>query len=110
MAEIESKLLPRPTYDVLLDSYLDTDPIKVLSGVRRCGKSSLLRMLAERLLAKGVPEENVLYKKLDSFDTPLEPTSAWLDDLLYHALTKCRQSSPFTCSLTKCKRCQAGRR
>lgn len=95
MAEIERKLLPRPTYDGLLDSYLDTDPIKVLSGVRRCGKSSLLRMLAERLLAKGIPEENVLYKKLDSFDTPLEPTNAWLDDLLRRALAERRQSSPF---------------
>ena len=89
------KLIPRPSYDSLLDSHLDTEPIKVLSGVRRCGKSSLLRMLAERLLAKGVPEENILYKKLDSFDTPLEPTSAWLDDLIRQTLAKRRKSSPF---------------
>lgn len=93
--EMGIKLIPRPSYDSLLDSHLDTEPIKVLSGVRRCGKSSLLRMLAERLLAKGVPEENILYKKLDSFDTPLEPTSAWLDDLIRQTLAKCRKSSPF---------------
>lgn len=89
------KLIPRPSYDTLLDSHLDTEPVKVLSGVRRCGKSSLLRMLAERLLAKGVPEENILYKKLDSFDTPLEPTSAWLDDIIRQTLAKRRKSSPF---------------
>lgn len=89
------KLIPRPSYDSLLDSHLDTEPIKVLSGVRRCGKSSLLRMLAERLLAKGVPEENILYKKLDSFDTPLEPTSAWLDGLVRQTLAERRNSSPF---------------
>lgn len=89
------KLIPRPSYDALLDSYLDTEPIKVLSGVRRCGKSSLLRMLAERLLAKGVPEENILYKKLDSLDTPLEPTSAWLDGLVRQTLAERRNSSPF---------------
>lgn len=89
------KLIPRPSYDALLDSHLDTEPIKVLSGVRRCGKSSLLRMLAERLLAKGVPEENILYKKLDSFDTPLEPTSAWLDGLVRQTLAERRNSSPF---------------
>lgn len=94
MREIENGLIPRPTYDALLDSYLDTAPIKVLSGVRRCGKSSLLRMLANRLRAKGVPESNILYKKLDSFDVPLEPTSAWLDDLLRRALADREQGSP----------------
>ena len=75
MVDTGRNLFPRPTYDALLDSYLDTAPIKVLSGVRRCGKSSLLFMLANRLREKGVPESNILYKKLDSFDVPLEPTS-----------------------------------
>ncbi len=95
MVEMRSRLIPRPAYDTLLDSYLGTEPIKVLSGVRRCGKSSLLRMLTERLLSKGVPEKNILYKKLDSFDTPLEPTSAWLDDLIRQALAERKKSSPF---------------
>lgn len=94
MSEIENGLIPRPTYDALLDSYLGTAPIKVLSGVRRCGKSSLLRMLANRLHAQGIPESNIFYKKLDSFDVPLEPTSAWLDDLLRRALAEREQTSP----------------
>lgn len=95
MVETGGNLFPRAAYDNLLDSYLDTAPIKVLSGVRRCGKSSLLFMLANRLREKGVPESNILYKKLDSFDVPLEPTSAWLDDLLRHALAARDQASPF---------------
>lgn len=94
MAEPENRLIPRPTYDVLLDSYLNTAPIKVLSGVRRCGKSSLLQMLAQRLREKGTPESNILYKKLDSFDVPLEPTSAWLDDLLRQALANREPTHP----------------
>ncbi|MCI9207493.1 MAG: ATP-binding protein [Adlercreutzia caecimuris] len=95
MVDTGRNLFPRPTYDALLDSYLDTAPIKVLSGVRRCGKSSLLFMLANRLREKGVPESNILYKKLDSFDVPLEPTSAWLDDLLRHALAARDHARPF---------------
>lgn len=95
MVKTGGNLFPRAAYDNLLDSYLDTAPIKVLSGVRRCGKSSLLFMLANRLREKGVPESNILYKKLDSFDVPLEPTSAWLDDLLRHALAARDQASPF---------------
>lgn len=94
MAETKGTLIPRPTYDALLDSYLDTAPIKVLSGVRRCGKSSLLSMLANRLRAKGIPAKNILYKKLDSFDVPLEPTSAWLDDLLRQALANRDHARP----------------
>lgn len=94
MVETGGNLFPRPTYDALLDSYLGTAPIKVLSGVRRCGKSSLLFMLANRLRAKGVPESNILYKKLDSFDVPLEPTSAWLDELLRQALEERATNHP----------------
>ena len=52
-------------------------------------------MLANRLRAKGVPESNILSKKLDGFDVPLEPTSAWLDDLLRHALKARDQANPF---------------
>lgn len=95
MIEPGRNLFPRPVYDAPLDSYPGTAPIKVLSGVRRCGKSSLPFMLANRLRAKGVPESNILSKKLDGFDVPLEPTSAWLDDLLRHALEARDQANPF---------------
>lgn len=95
MQRTTRSFIPRPTYDELLDSCLDTEPIKVLSGIRRCGKSSLLCMLADRLRARGIPETNMLYKKLDSFDTPLEPTSAWLEELLRNALENRDQNSPF---------------
>lgn len=95
MAEVERKYIPRPTYDIVLDSYLNTEPIKVLSGVRRCGKSSLLSMLAERLRVQGIPKSNLFYKKLDSFDVPLEPTAAWLEELLRSALADRDKESPF---------------
>ncbi len=45
--------------------YHDTGLIKVITGIRRCGKSSLMATIAEELLAGGVPEENLIYLNLD---------------------------------------------
>ena len=45
--------------------YHDTEMIKVITGVRRCGKSTLLKMIAEELLQKGVREENIIFIHLD---------------------------------------------
>lgn len=41
--------------------YHDTGMIKVISGVRRCGKSCLMHLIAEELLASGIPEENITF-------------------------------------------------
>ncbi len=49
----------RPFYDA-------EDIIKVITGVRRCGKSSLMETIAEELLARGVNPDNIIYLDLDS--------------------------------------------
>ena len=78
-------LVRRPVYDALLRSYLGVPLIKVLTGVRRCGKSSLLKMLAADLAVEGVPATNLLYLSLEGFDVPLQPTAEWLDEMLRNA-------------------------
>ena len=45
--------------------YHSEDLIKVITGVRRCGKSSLMKMIAEELRQDGVPEENIVYLNLE---------------------------------------------
>lgn len=45
--------------------YEDEDIIKVITGVRRCGKSSIMQMICDELREKGVPEENIVYIDLD---------------------------------------------
>ena len=45
--------------------YNDTEIIKVITGVRRCGKSSLMQTIAQELRDKGVSEENIIYFDLD---------------------------------------------
>lgn len=41
--------------------YHDTGMIKVISGVRRCGKSSLMHTIAEELEENGIPGENIVF-------------------------------------------------
>ena len=64
----------RPYYQRTLDSLRDTEQIKVLQGVRRCGKSTILASFRDRLIAEGVPESNIFYRRFDEFGLPLEQT------------------------------------
>lgn len=55
--------------------YNDPEMIKVITGIRRCGKSSLLEMIKEELIENGVKEKNIIDIKLDrkpykSIETP----------------------------------------
>lgn len=45
--------------------YHSEDIIKVITGVRRCGKSSLMMMIADELRGQGIPEEQIVYLNLD---------------------------------------------
>ena len=45
--------------------YHDADIIKVITGVRRCGKSSLLEMVKDELEASGVNPKNIIFIDLD---------------------------------------------
>ena len=45
--------------------YHSADIIKVITGVRRCGKSSLMQMIANVLRDAGIPESNIVYLNLD---------------------------------------------
>ena len=45
--------------------YNDTETIKVITGIRRCGKSSLLETIIEELKDNNVKEKDIIYIKLD---------------------------------------------
>lgn len=45
--------------------YHDTELIKTITGIRRCGKSCLMQTIAEELKAGGIPAENIIYLNLD---------------------------------------------
>ena len=59
-------MILRPQYIEKIMPYVDTPFVKVLSGVRRCGKSTILKMIIEELKKRGVSPENILAYNFDS--------------------------------------------
>ena len=50
-------------------AYVNTPFVKILTGVRRCGKSTILKMIIERLKDEyNVPEERILSYRFDSME------------------------------------------
>lgn len=50
-------------------AYVDTPFVKILTGVRRCGKSTLLKMIMEKLKTeRSVPEEQIISCRFDSME------------------------------------------
>ena len=85
----------RPHYETKLRALRDTGDIKVLTGVRRCGKSSLLNWLKTDLIASGVNESNVFYRRMDMFGMPVDPDANWLASQLLAAVRESDQNKPF---------------
>ncbi len=77
-----------------LRSHRNTPEIKVLTGVRRCGKSTLLEHYAQSLLDDGVPASNIFTRRFDSFDTPIGYSATDLHDDLMQATQESR-TGPF---------------
>lgn len=61
-------LIPRPSYLNFLKSWQDKQIIKVVSGVRRCGKSTLFTIFQNYLLDQGIPKENIIQINLETPD------------------------------------------
>lgn len=60
------KLYRREKYLSRMRAFFHSDDlIKVITGIRRCGKSSLMETIAEELKETGVPETNIIYLDLD---------------------------------------------
>ena len=61
-------MIDRPTYLQQLERWRDRDVIKVVTGVRRCGKSTLLTLFADRLRSEGVPPERIIVINLEQLE------------------------------------------
>ena len=60
------KLYKRENYLKKIRGFYEAeDIIKVITGVRRCGKSSLMQTIAEELISNGISKENIIYIDLD---------------------------------------------
>ena len=62
-------MIDRPFYVDKIMAYADTPFVKILTGVRRCGKSTILKMIMERLKSeRGIPEERIINCRYDSME------------------------------------------
>ena len=61
-------MIDRPLYVDKIMAYTDTPFVKILTGIRRCGKSSILKMIMERLRDCGIPENRIVSYRFDSME------------------------------------------
>ena len=54
-------MLRRDLYIKKLEMYTGRDVCKIITGVRRCGKTTIIKQFIEELKQGGVPEENIIY-------------------------------------------------
>ena len=82
---IKSKLKSRDLYLNKLISFMDTEPVKVVTGIRRCGKSSLLKLMVEHLTNIGIGDEQIVEMNFES-NAYKEMTS---NDIYSYVKNKC---------------------
>ena len=61
-------MIYRPSYVDKIMAYVDTPFVKILTGVRRCGKSTILKMIMSKLRECGIPESRIVSYCFDSME------------------------------------------
>ena len=62
-------MINRPLYTEKIMAYTDTPFVKVLTGVRRCGKSTILKMIMEKLQnERGISADQIVSMRFDSME------------------------------------------
>lgn len=61
-------MIPRPYYLDLLNRYKDLPLVKILAGIRRCGKSTILEMFCENLIQSGISKDHIIQRRYTSED------------------------------------------
>ena len=66
MLRQEKKLHPRDFYMRKLMAFQDTEDVKIITGIRRCGKSSLLKLMVQHLRESGVDASQIVEMNFES--------------------------------------------
>lgn len=61
-------MIYRPMYVDKIMAYADTPFVKILTGIRRCGKSTILKMVMDKLRERGIPESCIVSYRFDSME------------------------------------------
>ena len=63
-------MIVRPDYIRAVAPFIDQPLVKILAGVRRCGKSTIFEMLAEELQSRGIQADHIIQKRYTEMDIP----------------------------------------
>lgn len=66
----KNRLRKRDLYLKRMIAFQDTEMIKVVTGIRRCGKSSLMKLMAQHLRESGVTDDQILEMNFESMSIP----------------------------------------
>ncbi len=61
-------MIIRPNYLEKIKPFIDVKLVKILAGIRRCGKSTILEMLKQELLSHGIDENHIIIRKYSNED------------------------------------------
>ena len=75
--------IKRETYLEILEDYKDSDFVKVFTGIRRSGKTSLLHSWAEELEKKGINKNNIIFISFESPEYNSIDNNIDLDKIVY---------------------------
>lgn len=79
-------MINRPNYIKSIEPFIGTPLVKILAGVRRCGKSTIFEMLKKELIHRGVPEDHIITKRYTEMDIPENITAKQMYDELISAI------------------------
>ena len=60
----------RPDYIKAIEQFIDKPLVKILAGVRRCGKSTIFEMLKAELIDRGTEEARIIHRSYTDMDMP----------------------------------------
>lgn len=81
-------MVKREMYLKKIRPFYHLDLIKVITGIRRCGKSVLLQQIKEELLAEGIREEQILYLNFEDYDFSFIQSGKDLHEYVKERLTE----------------------
>ncbi|MCM1388350.1 MAG: ATP-binding protein [Bacillus sp. (in: Bacteria)] len=68
MLKKKAVLKNRDLYLRKLIAFQDTEPVKIITGIRRCGKSSLMKLMIEHLKSSGITENQIIEMNFESMN------------------------------------------
>ena len=61
-------MIARELYMQQIRPFMNRPLVKVITGIRRCGKSVVLQLIVEELERQGVSKEQIVYMNFESFE------------------------------------------